>query len=91
MRQVSMEWFQRKRNNAEALDILRHLNPARDGAPKTALFGMILSGASSEGGQALLDRLAEIKFSTPITGGTLSYLAATQRWADWHMRIFPMW
>jgi hypothetical protein len=49
---------------------------------------MCLSGAFSEGGQALFDRLATIKFPAPITAGSLSYLAARQRWADWWMRIF---
>ena len=43
--------FRENNDKAEALDILRHLNPARDGAPKIALFGMSLSGAFSEGGQ----------------------------------------
>jgi|UPI000491C856 hypothetical protein len=34
------------------------------------------------------DRLAAIKFPTPITAGSPSYLAAMRRWADWWMRIF---
>jgi hypothetical protein len=49
---------------------------------------MRLSGAFSEGAQALFDRLAAIKFPTPIAAGSLSYLAARQIWADWWMRIF---
>ena len=49
---------------------------------------MSLSGAFSEGAQALLTRLAEIKFLAPITAGSLSYIAARQRWMDWQMRIF---
>ena len=64
------------------------LNKTREGVPKIALFGMSLSGAFSEGAQALFNRLAEIKFPTPITAGSLSYLAARQRWVDWWMRIF---
>jgi hypothetical protein len=54
---------------------------------KIALFGMSLSGAFSKGAQDLLNRLAEIKFPTPLTGGSLSYIAARQRWMDWQMRI----
>ena len=48
---------------------------------------MSLSGAFSRGAQDLLNRLAEIKFPTPLTGGSLSYIAARQRWMDWQMRI----
>jgi hypothetical protein len=80
--------FRENGDNAEALDILNYLSPARNGAPKIVLFGMSLSGAFSEGAQALLNRLAEIKFPAPLTGGSLSYLAARQRWTDWQMRIF---
>jgi hypothetical protein len=80
--------FQQSGDNEEALRILRYLNPARYGAPKVLLFGMCLSGAFSGGGQALFDRLATIKFQTPITADSLSYLAARQRWANWWMRIF---
>ena len=80
--------FRENDDNAEALDILNYPNPARNGAPKIVLFGMSLSGAFSKGAQALLHRLAEIKFPTPLTGGSLSYLAARPRWMDWQMRIF---
>jgi hypothetical protein len=66
-------------DNAEALDILNYLNPARNGAPKIVIFGMSLSAAFSKGAQALLNHLAEIKFPTPLTGRSLSYLAARQR------------
>ena len=79
--------FREDQGNAEALEILNRLNPANNGAPKIALFGMSLSGAFSRGGQDLLNRLAEIKFPTPLTGGSLSYIAARQRWMDWQMRI----
>ena len=48
---------------------------------------MSLCGAFSKGAQDLLNRLAEIKFPTPLTGGSLSYIAARQRWMDWQMRI----
>ena len=48
---------------------------------------MSLSGAFSKGAQDLLNRLAEIKFPPPLTGGSLSYIAARQRWMDWQMRI----
>jgi hypothetical protein len=80
--------FRENQDNADALNILNHLNHANNGAPKIVLFGMSLSGAFSKGAQALLNRLAEIKFPTPLTGGSLSYLAARQRWMDWQMRIF---
>ena len=80
--------FREDQGNAEALNILNRLNPANNGAPKIALSGMSLSGAFSKGAQDLLNRLAEIKFPTPLTGGSLSYLAARQRWMDWRMRIF---
>jgi hypothetical protein len=79
--------FREDQGNAEALEILNRLNPANNGAPKIALFGMSLSGAFSRGAQDLLNRLAEIKFPTPLTGGSLSYIAARQRWMDWQMRI----
>jgi hypothetical protein len=46
--------FRENDDNAEALEILRYLNPAREGAPKIALFGMSLSGAFSEGGPSPL-------------------------------------
>jgi hypothetical protein len=71
--------FREDQGNAEALDILNRLNPANNGAPKIALLGMSLSGAFSKGGQDLLNRLAEIKFPTPLTGGSFSYIAARQR------------
>jgi hypothetical protein len=80
--------FRENQGNTEALNILNHLDPANNGAPKIALFGMSLSGAFSKGAQDLINRLAEIKFPTPLTGGSLSYLAARQRWMDWQMRIF---
>jgi hypothetical protein len=48
---------------------------------------MCFSRAFSEGAQALFDRLAAIKFLTPITADSLSYLAARQRWVDWWMEI----
>jgi hypothetical protein len=48
---------------------------------------MSLSGAFSKGAQDLLNRLAEIKFPTPLTGGSFSYIAPRQRWMDWQMRI----
>ena len=79
--------FREDQGDAETLDILNRLNPANNGAPKIALFGMSLSGAFSRGAQDLLNRLAEIKFPTPLTGGSLSYIAARQRWMDWQMRI----
>ena len=69
-----------KEDSEEALQILHYLNPIRGGAPKIVLFGMCLSGAFSEGRQALFDRLAAIKFPTPITTGSLSYMAAPQKW-----------
>ena len=50
-------------------------------------MGMSLSGAFSRGAQDLLNRLAEIKFPSPLSGGSLSYIAARQRWMDWQMRI----
>jgi hypothetical protein len=43
--------FREDQGNAEALDILNRLNPANNGAPKIALFGMSLSGAFSNGAQ----------------------------------------
>ena len=49
---------------------------------------MCLSGAFSGGEQALFYHLAAIKSPTPITAGSLSYLAARQRWPAWWMRIF---
>jgi hypothetical protein len=42
--------------------------------PKIALFGMSLGGAFSKGAQDLLNRLAEIKFPTPLTRGSFSYI-----------------
>ena len=62
---------------------------ARGDAPKIVLFRRRLSGAFCMwGGHALFDRLVAMKFPTPIADGSLSYLAARQRWADWWMRIF---
>ena len=51
-----------------------------------SLIGISLSGAFSEGGTDFLTRLANIKFPTPISHGTLSHLPARSRWMDWTMR-----
>ena len=52
-----------------------------------SLIGMSLTGAFSEGATDFLTRLANIKFPTPISHGTLSHLPARSRWMDWNMRI----
>ena len=41
----------------------------------------------SEGATDFLTRMANIKFPTPISHGTLSHLPARSRWMDWNMRI----
>jgi hypothetical protein len=48
----------------------------------------LFSGAFSEGATAFLTRMAKIKFPTPISSGSLSYLPVRQRWIDWHMHSF---
>ena len=63
-----------------------------DGAPWVSLFGMCFSGALTGGAWKIINRLAKIKFPTsPFwydnPKGTLSYLAARSRWADWWLRI----
>ena len=60
--------------------------------PGYPLFGMCLSGALSDGAWKIINRLAKIKCPTPPCGydnpkGTLSYLVARSRWADWWLRI----
>jgi len=79
--------FKRNEENAAALDVLITVNGG-DGAPHVALFGMRLSGTFSKGTQSLFDKLAKEKYPDPITPGSLNYLTARQRWADWWMRIF---
>ena len=59
-----------------------------DIAPNFIFFGMCLSGTFSEGVQGLFNRPAGIKFPTPILSGSMKYLAARLKWADWWMRIF---
>ena len=71
---------------------MRFLNKG-EGAPWVSLFGMCLSGALSDEACKIINRLAKIKFPSPPYGymtntkGTLSYLAARSRWADWWLRI----
>ena len=65
----------------DALDHIRFLNKG-DGAPWV-----------SDGAWKIINRLAKIKFPSPPYGymtntkGTLSYLAARSRWAEWWLRI----
>ena len=42
----------------------------------------------SEGAQDIFDKLAKIKSPDPIIRGSLSHLAARQRWVDWCICIF---
>ena len=80
------DFFQQEENEG-ALRKLRDLNNSSGGAPTVSLIGMSLSGAFSEGTTDFLTRLANIKFPTPISHGTLSHLPARSRWMDWNMRI----
>ena len=52
------------------------------GAPNVSLADMSLSGEFSQGATESLTRMAKIKFPTPISSGSLSYLPARQRWMD---------
>ena len=77
---------------AAARDDMMFLNTTWQGAPRVSLFGMCPSGALSEGAWKISNRLAKIKFPTPPCGhnnppGSLGYLVARSRWADWWLRI----
>ena len=48
---------------------------------------MCLSGAFSDGAQDVFDKLAKIKLPDPLSLGSLSHLAARQRWVDGWMHI----
>jgi hypothetical protein len=70
---------------------MRFLNKGQ-GAPWVSLFGMCLSGASSDGAWKIINSLAKLKFPIPPSGydnprGTRSCLVARSRWADWWLRI----
>ena len=79
--------FCQQEENEGALRRLRDLNNSSGGAPIVSLIGMSLSGAFSEGATDFLTRMANIKFPTPISHGTLSHLPDHSRWMDWNMRI----
>ena len=81
------EDFCQQEENEGALRKLRDLNSSSGGAPTVSLIGMSLTDAFSEGATDFLTRLANIKFPTPISHGTLGHLPARSRWMDWNMRI----
>ena len=72
--------FKRRDDNADALNHLRYMNCTRDGAPKIAPFGKCLSGTFQRGGKTSLTAVQKKKFPAPATSGSLSNLAARQRW-----------
>jgi hypothetical protein len=78
--------FCQQEGNEDALQKLRKLNHTSGGAPNVSLVGMSLSGPFSQGAADSLTRMLKIKFPTPISSGSLSYLPARRRWMDWHMQ-----
>jgi hypothetical protein len=71
--------FCQREGNEGALRKMRELNHTSGGAPTVSLIGMSLSGAFSQGAIDFLTCVAKIKFPTPISSSSLSYLTARRR------------